>query len=471
MLFNWNKKENNANKNPEMRYVKPDESKTIEKDSVVKKGTWSTSHKWARQSQSIARSIPKSEMSGWFSKNIVVSPNEIAAIVQDGKVIEVVESGKVRVGGLFKTDSYFKDVDVVMMDTSPKDSNWRVGELWTNDQHELAAKGLLRYRVADPKKFFSMVYAYSSFDEKGGRRFLSLEDINDKIKSEVLTRVLQPETNGMEIEGIYGNRDFQKKVEDELELALKDTLDMWGLELLKFTTEWDLGDYTGLVRARRGFEKEEELKELETLSKEGDHERIGRVGVADVRSQHAVKGEVLEFGRHQKVRDVETDVLITQKESESDFEEARRGIETYKLWKQAKAEGRRAEVGIDQDVADKEHARDIERTKTVLDKGGADAARIVAEGREYSRMTSSQIEAIAKARESEARAKDDKVGFMKEVEDRERGDAYRRQELDAKLMDAAKPMATGASVKKCSHCGATVPMQASFCGECGSKMG
>jgi hypothetical protein len=32
---------------------------------------------------------------------------------------------------------------------------------------------------------------------------------------------------------------------------------------------------------------------------------------------------------------------------------------------------------------------------------------------------------------------------MKEVEDRERGDAYRRQELDAKLMDAAKPMATG----------------------------
>ncbi len=167
MLFNWNKKENNANKNPEMRYVKPDESKTIEKDSVVKKGTWSTSHKWARQSQSIARSIPKSEMSGWFSKNIVVSPNEIAAIVQDGKVIEVVESGKVRVGGLFKTDSYFKDVDVVMMDTSPKDSNWRVGELWTNDQHELAAKGLLRYRVADPKKFFSMVYAYSSFDEKG----------------------------------------------------------------------------------------------------------------------------------------------------------------------------------------------------------------------------------------------------------------------------------------------------------------
>jgi len=58
-------------------------------------------------------------------------------------------------------------------------------------------------------------------------------------------------------------------------------------------------------------------------------------------------------------------------------------------------------------------------------------------------QSSSQIEAIAKARESEARAKEDKIGFMKEVEDRERGDAYRRQELNAKLMDAVKPVAAG----------------------------
>jgi len=83
MLFNLRtRKKIMQNKNPEMRYVEPDDSKTIEKDNVVKKGTWSTSHKWARQSQSIARTIPKSQMGGWFSKNIVVSPNEIAVIVQ-----------------------------------------------------------------------------------------------------------------------------------------------------------------------------------------------------------------------------------------------------------------------------------------------------------------------------------------------------------------------------------------------------
>jgi hypothetical protein len=80
---------------------------------------------------------------------------------------------------------------------------------------------------------------------------------------------------------------------------------------------------------------------------ENEFERAAKIGVADVRSQHAVKNEVLEFGRQQKVKEAETDLLIEQKESESDFEEARRGIEALRLLKQAKAEGKKA--GYDQE--------------------------------------------------------------------------------------------------------------------------
>lgn len=61
------------------------------------------------------------------------------------------------------------------------------------------------------------------------------------------------------------------------------------------------------------------------------------------------------------------------------------------------------------------------------------------------------------------------IVFMKEIEYRERGDAYRRQELDAKLMDAANPVTTGSNIRKCPHCGSTMPIQASFCG--GKMMG
>jgi hypothetical protein len=75
---------------------------------------------------------------------------------------------------------------------------------------------------------------------------------------------------------------------------------------------------------------------------ENEYERAAKIGVADVRSQHAVKNEILEFERQQKVKEAETNLLIEQKESESDFEEARRGIEALRLLKQAKAEGKKA---------------------------------------------------------------------------------------------------------------------------------
>jgi len=45
------------------------------------------------------------------------------------------------------------------------------------------------------------------------------------------------------------------------------------------------------------------------------------------------------------------------------------------------------------------------------------------------------------------------VTFLWEVEECERSDANRRQEQDATLMDTAKHISSGASVKKCSHCG------------------
>lgn len=100
---------------------------------------------------------------------------------------------------------------------------------------------------------------------------------------------------------------------------------------------------------------------------ETEYERAGRLGVADVRSQHAVKSEVLEFGRQQKVKEAETDMLIEQKESEADFEEAKRGIEALKLLKQAKAEGKKA--GDDKEGDDKGTTIKFGRSGSITEKG------------------------------------------------------------------------------------------------------
>lgn len=467
---NRDEEESDRKNDSEMKYVNTDDSRNVGKDGIVKKGVFRSTHKWERQSQSIARSLSKNEMSGWLSKKIVVSPNEVAVIVKDGKIEDVVESGKVKVGGLLSPSNYSKDVEVVMMDTSPKDSNWQVGELWTSDKHEVSAKGLLRYRVSDTKKFFSMVYAYSSLDNKG-ERYLSLEDINNKLKSEVLTRVLQPEASRVGVDNIYGNRELQSKIENELEMQLKQTLDMWGLELLTFTSEWDLGDeYHDLTKARREFDSGEELKELSTLSAEGNFERGGRVDVAEVRAGHASVSVDEDFKREQALKETQVQIERERLEDEADIRAAREGLKLKEELQFSKARGVRAELEVEQDMKDRDHSRDVEYMKTVTEAGGGDTARIISEGRELGKLSPEQIGALAKLREGEARAKEDKVSFMMDVEDRERGDANRRQELDAGLMDAAKPVATGSNVRKCPSCGSTIPMQASFCGDCGSKL-
>ncbi|MBU4223446.1 MAG: hypothetical protein KKA10_17805 [Euryarchaeota archaeon] len=83
---------------------------------------------------------------------------------------------------------------------------------------------------------------------------------------------------------------------------------------------------------------------------ENEFERAGRLGVADVRSKHAVKNEVLDFQRLQKIKDAETDILIEQKQNEMDFEEAKQGIEALRLLKQAKAEAKKGYAGVDRVV-------------------------------------------------------------------------------------------------------------------------
>jgi len=233
------------------------------------------------------------------------------------------------------------------------------------------------------------------------------------------------------IENIYGNRDLQLKMENELEMQLKTTLSMWGLELLRYTAQWDLGSYGEVLEASNTFQTEEDLKDMETLAREGDFERSGRVGVAKVRGELAPEAAMQEHGRAEHVKDARLQADISGIENEADAAEARQAIDTFSAWKDAKTGAKRADLEVEEDMSDRRHARDMEYVNTISDKGGTDAAKTIAQGRELSGMSAEQIEALAKVREAESRAGDDKVQFMMDVEDRERADSYRRQELDA----------------------------------------
>ncbi|TQD23495.1 zinc ribbon domain-containing protein [Methanolobus vulcani] len=424
--------------------------------------------KWKRETDDIARVVPKKQVGGFFSKAVILAPNEKAAMVKNGVVDEIVDSGKLQVGGLLKPGNIGKDVDVALMDTSPKDLQWAENDLWTGDNQKVSCNGLLRFRIQDPKRFFQMLYAYATTDKKGIRA-LSIQDIYKRLESEVITLVLEPEVRQEDIEKLYGNRDLRLNIENELEMRLRSTLSMWGLEMLKYTVQWDLGSYGQVMQATNDFQTREELAELDTLAVEGDFERRGREEVAGIRADQATIATGNEFQRNQRLKDVHSDLDIDRLQHEADIREAQDAIRLKEELKISKARGMRAELEVDQDMKDREHGRDMEYLKHITEAGGSDVAKTVSEGREYGRMSPQQLEALAKVKQSEAQAKDDKVNFMMEVEDRERADSYRRQELDASMMGAAQGKRSP-TVRKCPGCGSTVPAESSFCSQCGKKL-
>jgi len=424
--------------------------------------------KWKRSESDISRVVPKNRVSGFFRKDIILSPNEKAAMIKNGELQETVDEGKLRVGGLLKPGNIGKDVDVALMDTSPKDLQWSLSELWTSDNQEVACGGLLRFRIQEAKRFFQMLYAYTAPDKKG-ERMLSVEDIYDRLESEAITLVLEPEVRKESVENLYGNRDLRLKLENELEMRLKSTLSLWGLETLKYTVKWELGSYGIVMQATNDFNTSEELAELDTMAVEGDAERRSREEVAELRADNASIAAQSDFDRSQQYRNVTSRLELERLEHEADMREAREAISLKEELKFAKARGMKAELEVEQDMKDREHGRDMEYLKTITETGGADVAKVVSEGREYGKMSAAQLEALAKVRQSEAIAKEDKVRFMMDVEDRERADSYRRQELDAALMGAAHDKMSP-SVRKCPGCGSTVPAEAGFCGQCGRKL-
>ncbi len=154
------------------------------------------------------------------------------------------------------------------------------------------------------------------------------------------------------------------------------------------------GQYTTTYTVDPGVGKDLEVRIKPNQT--GDFEVKGRVIYYFGKDKGTTKDHTLTLPI--KVRLDES--AVREKESESDFEEARRGIEALRLLKQAKAEGRKGEAGDGQDT------------------------------HEFGRSGSITIN----------------------------GSIIQRSNIGAGEM------------KKCPHCGATLPKYAGFCGECGGKL-
>ncbi|HML26344.1 MAG TPA: hypothetical protein PKC27_06595, partial [Methanomethylovorans sp.] len=227
--------------------------------------------------------------------------------------------------------------------------------------------------------------------------------------------------------------------------------------------------YGMVMEVANQFQTEEELAELKTLGEEGKYDRMGRESAAQVRATHVPMAVRTELTRQERLKEEQARLEVERLQQEADMREAREAIALKEQLHISKARGMRAELEVEQDMKDREHTRDIDYINTVTQVGGADVAKTISEGRELSRLSAQQLEALAKVKQSEVLAKEDKVTFMMNIEDRERADSYRRHELDTGLMGATISK-NSSTIKRCFVCSSAVPIEASFCSQCGKKL-
>jgi len=121
--------------------------------------------------------------------------------------------------------------------------------------------------------------------------------------------------------------------------------------------------------------------------------------VAGVRARHAPISVEEDFRRGQELKDVQAQLEREGVEDEADIKAAREALKLKEEMHHVKARGTRA-----------------------------DAAKTISEGRELGKLSPEQIEGLAKVRESEDRGRDDKVEFMKEIEEREHDDGGQKSQ-------------------------------------------
>jgi len=269
----------------------------------------------------LASRLDRSDLPGFFRRNVVVGPNEAAIVMRDGQVQELLTESKVQIAGVFDQFlSIFRagtDIAVYFVDLSPLDLTIFMGEtnqvnaagqttIQTADElppgQDIATRilaagghaGWLLESDGNVEESFSesartdvsriSILAVSAdkeviqaecrlrlhVDPENAKLFVGLLkgkkavaswDLAALLRDELFARVLVPEIVKHPASAFRSNRDLQNSIEQSVADELGRTLDAFGLALDSFTISWGRTEQEQAeINRRRGEREEEALK-------------------------------------------------------------------------------------------------------------------------------------------------------------------------------------------------------------------
>jgi len=494
----------------------------------------------------VARMMGRSDVHGILQQDVIVNPGEACVFIKDGKIEDVMTQTRLKdVGGGFgnwlkSKFSVGEEISLLFIDTTPIDLQFPITAT-TKDYSEIKGACTVRIQITpeNATKLINLMRRAPTrtdmvpgflWDSVRTGQVLTKDVIQSRLNDELIAMVFTAQIAQYNAPEFRGNVEVLRNMENQAQVEMRKSLDMWGLALLRLFTVWGKTDFDGVMAHQRqyamGLQAWDGTQELYHTGVLSDMRRQQDKAMTEQQNKWArVRGEVLgeeSVATQRVMSEKDREQIAAEADAKRNMTSAVGGenVSTMRTAEEMKRVGmqhqtnmvmKKDELGFQEDkektrlrVEAQEDAQDAEQMKKLLEmkkdmKGHSvdmDIKRhqgIEMESKKLDSMTAVEIARLeAEKAKAIALAEAEKAKYSMDTYeravDRERGHQYQMTGLSSQLMQSSKQntphtLVQGASVTSasvaaghgedattmCPNCGDKV-RKGKFCPECGGKL-
>lgn len=481
----------------------------------------------------VARMMGRSDIHGILQQDVIVNPGEACIFIKDGKIEDVMTQTRLKdVGGglvnwIKGKFSVGEEISLLFIDTTPIDLQFPIAAT-TKDYAEIKGACTVRIQILpeNATKIINLMRRAPTksdsvpgflWDSVRTGQVLTKDVIQSRLNEELIAMVFTAQIAQYNAPEFRGNVEVLRNMENQAQVEMRKTLEMWGLSLLRLFTVWGKTDFDQVMSFQRGYAMQlqgwDGTQELYHTGVMSDMRRQqDKVMIEQQNKWSRVRGEVMgeesiatqrlasEKDRQQLAADMDSKRNMTTAVGGENVATMRTSEEMKRVQMQHQTNMgmKKDELGFQKDkeftrldVESREDAQDAEQMKRLLDmkkdmKGHSvdmDIKRhqgVEMESKRLDSMTAVELARIeAEKAKALALAEAEKSRYSMDTYeraiDRERGHQYQMTGLSSQMMQASKQNTPHTLVQGASMTSATVAAgqgvdAATMCPNCGEKV-
>jgi hypothetical protein len=217
----------------------------------------------------VARLMGQNDIHGILQQDVIVNPGEACVFIKDGKIEDIMTQTRLKnVGGGFTNwlkgkMSVGTSISLLFIDTTPIDLQFPIAAT-TKDYADIKGACTVRIQIVpeNATKIINMMRrAPARSDQVPGflwdsvrtGQVLTRDVIQSRLNDELVATVFTAQIAQYTAPEFRGNVEILRNMEEQAQIEMRKSLDMWGLSLLRLFTVWGKTDFDGVMAVQRQY--------------------------------------------------------------------------------------------------------------------------------------------------------------------------------------------------------------------------